>query len=100
MNTFESDAEYKAYIAMETVYEWVAEEVDDYEDIIDTYVIDSPHQKIQPADGLELRIALRRMRGSEALGEDERGYAYITDGELETRFCCGNKVPQRFHKEI
>lgn len=102
MYTFESDAEYLEYIQRNVTYEWVTEVVDEYEDIIDTYVVDSPLEgfsAIPPADHY-IQVALRRIWGSSAEGELERGYAYINDGEIEPFFDCGHKVPKQFYHEL
>jgi hypothetical protein len=103
MNTFSSDAEYKAYTKCKVTYEWVCEWWDEFDDIIDTYVIDSPMEVLSGTvngKGLTAHVTLTRIYGSEAEGIIDRGYAYIADGGLEKKFSSGQKVPKRLAGQV
>lgn len=88
---------------METTYEWVAEPLDEYGDIIDPLFGSSLKEVKSFAENYEGAIAthyaLVRNTGDDDDGLQERGYAYLQpDGMLEARFCNGYRVPKRFRK--
>lgn len=81
-------------------YEWVAEPMDKYDDIIDpifcdTY-IDARKYKVADFDGcVKIEIGLVRNLGNDEDGLLDRQYAY----SLDTEFDGGAKIPKRFLKE-
>lgn len=82
-------------------YEWVVEQVDEHDDIQDTYAVDS-YQEALKEDSTYARkcIALKRDKGNDDDGVVERGYAYVVDGNIEERFCSGQKVPAKYLREV
>jgi hypothetical protein len=86
-------------------YEWALEMVDEHGDIIDADFATntgyaSAWRKESPVDCVRHDVALVRRVGSDADGEQERGYAYVRpDGTLPDRFTCGAKVPQSWRDE-
>ena len=82
-------------------YEWVAEDLDEYGDIIDSAYSDILAKVIAyhpPATNVE--YALMRRYGNDEDGESYREYVYIKDGKLPVEFPDGYKVPARFQKEL
>lgn len=92
-----------------TSYEWDAEPIDEHGDIEDHDWYDTlkDMNRIHPADSFNSRkgLVLIRDYGCQADGLEDRQWAYAERGDdgklyLPERFDGGNKVPQKFHKEI
>lgn len=83
-----------------TTYEWVAEEVDDFGDVIDPHFEDTRAgaERVIPREGCAIAIALVRNTHCGIDGDLlDRGYAYLNSkGDLPARFDNGEKVPKRF----
>lgn len=87
-------------------YEWVAETLDEYGDIVDVTHADTflqiQHIARQiEADGKEVAVGLVRDRIND-VDEDleDRQWAYLENGVLPKRFDGGATVPKRFLKEV
>ena len=87
---------------MAVTYEWVAEPVDQHDDIIDPIFGDT-FKEVEHVtadsyfDAVMVNFALVRNVGNEDDGLQERQYAYLTDGTLPDEFDGGAKIPKRFH---
>ena len=84
-------------------YEWDRETVDEHGDILDHDHRDTLSDFIDPMRPDE-RLVLVRDMFCEFDGLVDRGWAYVEDGKLPTRFDDGcvetHAVPKRFHKEL
>ena len=92
-----------------THYEWVAEIIDIYDDIIDSQYFDTLGElqqwvKTVSPDDFEnykrIDWGLHRCSGSEADGMTDREYAYVKSNTLPDYFDQGSKVPKRFHEQL
>ncbi len=86
-------------------YEWVVEEWDDNENIINLNHSDDFASALRrfhelESEGIEVSIGLVRDRWTEADGVEDRQWAYLENGVLPIEFDGGAKVPQKFLKEV
>ena len=90
-------------------YEWVVEEVDQYGDIQDVShwasfeeAMNVRNQWLKTQGCASVEIASIRGVGDEDDGLHYRGYAYVNLDTLtiESRYCCGSKVPKHVTKQI
>ena len=86
---------------LQTTYEWVIEDLDEYGDIQDT----SSWDRLSEIPDLRLNdtgfdIGLMKRIGNEDIGEQYRAYAYIRNGKLGATFDDNSEVPDRFHREL
>lgn len=91
------------------IYEWIVNEVDEFEDIIEVSHFDTRKDAQAFADagpnhgGVKMEIALVRDVGNDLDGLTDRSWAYLRDdGTLPEHFDYGMgeegpRVPKRFH---
>lgn len=91
---------------MSRAYEWVVEEVNADEDIVETDAYPTAaaaltHAHRRPAPGCRFDVGLVLNIGDDDRGLQDRQWAYIDDaGFLPEQFDGGARVPQRFAKEL
>lgn len=98
--------------ALETVYWDEDEDLQDIEDSdyrasLSDYGADDladaiAQKRFVRKDGIECftRLSLRRDRGCDAEGIEDRQYAYVVSGTLPERFDGGAKIPERFIAQL
>ena len=82
---------------MAVYYEWVAEEIDESENIVDTNFADRLSDVLRYR-APNVHIGLVRTVGCDSEGVEYREWAY-PDPDMPERFDGGSKVPQRFLAE-
>ena len=80
-------------------YEWIVEEVDQHDDIIDTFAWYTPQEMIAAikhpiADGLHYEFGVVRDSISNDGELIDRQWAYVENGKLPDEFDGGSKVPK------
>lgn len=89
-----------------THYEWVVEEIDENDDVIDPMFSDTFKDAIVDANAIivspenNVFIGLVRYVFESDGNLAVREYAYIKNGILPTEFDDGHRIPNRFHDEI
>lgn len=86
-------------------YEWTVECIGEHGDIVDLDFYDDPDAMLEAVvKSLEVHtrvdFGLIKYIGIEGEGVVERGYAYVTDGNLPTEFDNGHKVPAYLLKKM
>jgi hypothetical protein len=86
-------------------YEWVIEELDEYDDIrdvdhADTYARAEVKAAALRAGGKRVEVALVRDTLTIDGMVEDREWAYIENGKLPARFDEGTPVPQKYRKEV
>jgi len=84
----------------EVAYEWWLETVDEYGDIHESEMAANMQHAVQVSWRAGYNVTLRRQSGNEIEGILSTGYAYMTDGIIETEFSNGFKVPKNIIKAI
>ena len=81
-------------------YEWVVEDNDVYDDIVDLFHCDTMEEAIEfVKNNIPIHhydVALTRLEGNNDDGLIDRQYAYLLNGKLPEEFDNGTKVPKRF----
>lgn len=89
---------------LETRYEWKAEHVDNYGDILDIDFDDDLKRLIRVNEGLheglEVRLCLVRDRGNDEEGLKDRQHFYIEDGVLLNSYETGIKPPNKYVNQV
>ena len=94
-----TDSEYRKLIATRVYYEWVLEELDQHEEIVDLRFADSLADLLKEADGIPKHdLALVRNTYTEIDGITDRQYAYLAEGKL-TEMEGGAHIPKRYLEE-
>jgi hypothetical protein len=96
--------------ALQVGYEWVVEDIDEHDDIIDTNAWDTPEEALKQYawplrdDAVRRDICLTRNAGNNEEGLQDRQWAYFyeKDGRwhLPTAFDGGKLVPQEYHRQL
>jgi hypothetical protein len=101
---------------LKTTYEWIVEQIDEHDDIIDTNSHDSYEdamsERLDVAHGaVRMDVGICRDVGNNEQGVVDRVWAYVRGGVLPEYFTDGTeidgevaevsiKVPKRFHAEV
>jgi hypothetical protein len=92
---------------MSVTYEWLAEDVDEYGDVIEVHHFDTFAEAMKHVSPhpYQTQIGVVRDRGNDVEGLIDRQWAYLDEGKLPVRFSYGGGeegplVPARFHNEV
>lgn len=83
----------------ETYYEWVIEDLSEHGDIENTQAFDKFYEAFKRR-GDRFALGLTLNVGNQLEGVTFRDWAYIEKGELPDCFEGGDKIPERFRKEM
>lgn len=88
-------------------YEWFCEYCDQHDDIYDIATGGKKPGDVWPPCPCDddqqydhADLCLIRNFGNDDDGLLARGYAYVNDGVIDDTFCSGQKVPERFKKQL
>lgn len=78
-----------------TQYEWIAEILDEHEDVVETRGAETLREL---APTREEQVALCKSVGDELSGLGYRTWAYLTNGKVPEVFDDGTPVPKKFQQ--